>query len=577
MIDTQTGYLPDLSRITLGAFRHELETGRLLPGRRPLLDEIDARFGALERAGLGTLADVKAALSTTRKLLDVAARTGISADYLKLLRREINSVMPAPVAFRDVPNIADSTLAALDAAGVSDTADLFARVRNAQSRAAFSLQTGLSGDETVWLAKLVDVSRIKWTGPKLARLIVDSEYDTVAKLAAADPAAALAAFKRVKAQHKAYDGSLGIDDIELWIRQIVRKLPLVIDFDEGEFERASRLNRFAGLSLCYGISSRATSMPGRTYGVLAWPDDVSDCPQDEGQHGDPDGELERRNCPATGTAAPSAAGFLVDPARHRTEAAPEIKAAALRVFGVVGFDRTWKCTHRGSPLGVVLHLSHGKPMRPVNGGDDDNLVRRDGGRRLAEADARGLVAQLGRLDAQGALAQDDEDARAHHDEAAEQRLAGDDIAKDPHADEDGKNQRSVFKRRDHRHVGIAEALGQQHLGDAAEGTGKDQHQRLFRRRHDPAEGDGEQRKAGAGDREIERDGGRAFGLGQVLDGKAGQRGEQRPCQRRQSAKAGTVQGFHAVRQQGQARRNDDGDPGESEAAPRSSDRAAPSP
>jgi len=232
MTQTQTGYFPDLSLIPLETFKNDLRTGRLLPSRRPLLDDIDKRFAALEGAGLVTLADVRAALASAKKLANVAARTSLSEDYLKLLKREINSILPRPVAFRDVPNMPDEILLALDDIGIADTATLFLHVRDPAGRKRLAAETGLSETDMVWLAKLTDISRIKWTGPKLARLIVDTEFDTVAKLAAAESDAALIALKRAKAQHKAYDGPLGIDDIENWIRQIVRKTPLVIEYED---------------------------------------------------------------------------------------------------------------------------------------------------------------------------------------------------------------------------------------------------------------------------------------------------------------------------------------------------------
>ena len=230
MTQKQTGYFPDLSLIELETFKNDLRTGRLLPSRRPLLDDIDLRFAALEGAGLANLADVRAALASAKKLADTASRTGLPEDYLKLLKREINSILPRPVAFRDVPDMPDEILLALEDIGIADTAALFPHVRDPASRRRLAAETGLSDTDMVWLAKLTDVARIKWTGPKLARLIVDTEFDTVAKLAKAEPDAALAAFKRAKAQHKAYDGALGIDDIDSWIRQIVRKMPLVIDY-----------------------------------------------------------------------------------------------------------------------------------------------------------------------------------------------------------------------------------------------------------------------------------------------------------------------------------------------------------
>jgi len=94
----------------------------------------------------------------------------------------------------------------------------------------FENKSGLSAEEILWLIRLVDVSRIKWVGPKLARLILDTKYNTVEKLAMANPSDLLNAFNEAKKIHKAYRGALGINDIDSWIRQVIKKTPWVIKY-----------------------------------------------------------------------------------------------------------------------------------------------------------------------------------------------------------------------------------------------------------------------------------------------------------------------------------------------------------
>lgn len=226
----QPGYMPDLSAVSLAAFKHMLRTGRLLPSRRPLLDDLDAHFGRLEQAGIANLHELEAALHSTARVKHLAAQTGVPEDYLKLLRREVMSMLPTPVRFRDVPNLAPEIVAKLEALGLPDTEALFPRVCTADAREGLAQESGLAADEILLLTRLVDVSRIKWVGPKLARLIVDTEYNTVEKLAAADPAAVLAALSRARALHGAYQGALGIDDIDSWVRLVVRSTPLIIAY-----------------------------------------------------------------------------------------------------------------------------------------------------------------------------------------------------------------------------------------------------------------------------------------------------------------------------------------------------------
>ena len=107
-------------------------------------------------------------------------------------------MLPTPVKFDDIPNISEKIVKKLDSLSIDDTEALFPHIINSVSRKKFEKISGLPMKEILWLAKLVDVSRIKWVGPKLERLIVDTKYDTVKKLAEANPIDVLNALNSVK-------------------------------------------------------------------------------------------------------------------------------------------------------------------------------------------------------------------------------------------------------------------------------------------------------------------------------------------------------------------------------------------
>lgn len=231
MTARQTGYMPDLSKIRLDTFRNELKTGRLLPSRRPLLEGIDAKFALLEKQGLADAGALKEALSSNPKIERLAQKTGIPEDYFTLLKREVNNLSPTPVKFSAIPGISERTVKRLKDLRITSAEDLFPYIKDTNSRKELERISGLSAGEILRLTKLVDVSRVKWVGPKLARLIVDTKYDTVEKMAKADPADLLGALNEAKRIHKAYQGALGINDIESWIHRVVKKTPLVIEYE----------------------------------------------------------------------------------------------------------------------------------------------------------------------------------------------------------------------------------------------------------------------------------------------------------------------------------------------------------
>lgn len=227
---SQTDYLPDLSAIGLEDFKNELKTGRLLPSRKLLLEDMERKFSLLRKAGITNVGGLKDTLKSNNKLGRLAKETGISEDYLKVLKREVNNLLPTPIKFINIPLISEEMVKQLKGLNINDTENLFPYVQDPDHRQKFQNLSGLSKEEVLWLTKIVDVSRIKWVGPKLARLIIDTEYDTVKKLSSADPKKVLNAFNEAKKKQKAYQGALGIDDISSWIRQVVAKTPLIIKY-----------------------------------------------------------------------------------------------------------------------------------------------------------------------------------------------------------------------------------------------------------------------------------------------------------------------------------------------------------
>lgn len=219
---SKKAYMPDIAKVTLDEFKNEIKTGRLLPSRKPLLDDIDEKFSQIGNTGIRNAAQLKENLRSNSSLERFAKDTGIPENYLKLLKREVNNLLPTPIKFSDIPNISEKMVKQLNNLEIVDTENLFPHINEPESREKFKKISGLSMDEILWLTKLVDVSRIKWVGPKLARLIVDTAYDTVKKLADGTPSEVLKAFNEAKQTHKAYQGPLGINDIESGVYEGLR-------------------------------------------------------------------------------------------------------------------------------------------------------------------------------------------------------------------------------------------------------------------------------------------------------------------------------------------------------------------
>ena len=231
MNKSENNYMPDLSKISLDEFKEKLKTGRLLPSRKRLLENIDTKFTRLKKAGLSNAENLRDTLKNSTKLKKLAEETDIEEKYLKILKREVNNLLPTPIKFNEIPDISKETLKKLISIGITDTEALFPYVCDIKTRNDLKNNYKFSEEEIHWLTKIVDVSRIKWVGPKLAGLIVDSKYDTVEKLANGKPAEVLKALNDAKNEKNNYQGSLGINDIESWINQVVSQTPIIIEYN----------------------------------------------------------------------------------------------------------------------------------------------------------------------------------------------------------------------------------------------------------------------------------------------------------------------------------------------------------
>lgn len=223
-------YYLDLDIFSLGKLKQLFETTRLLPSQQILQEEIEARFALLAQNGIQNLEQLQKALKTKAKVAAFAQETGLPVDYLTVLRREVNSYQPKPVKLSDFPGVDPDVVRRLEEAGIKNTKQLFEHVQTSAEREQFAAEYQIDPDDLFELTKLTDVARLKWVGPKFARLLVDSEYDTVAKVAASDPAALYADLVRTNEERGIYKGKFGINDLESWVTVAVQDVPQVIQY-----------------------------------------------------------------------------------------------------------------------------------------------------------------------------------------------------------------------------------------------------------------------------------------------------------------------------------------------------------
>jgi hypothetical protein len=193
-------YTLDLSRIPLAAYQPLLAGQNLLPGRRILLDGLNRNFEALSAQGIDTLAQLKQRLSAPQKLAALAAATGISEEYLTILKREIGSLEQKPVLLSAYPGLDEALLVSLREQGIVTSKDGFER-----------------GEVDSELFCLCDLARINGVGAVAARAFYEAGYRSVADIAAASAAEMLARVSAANAEHGYYQAKLGEKDMQFCI------------------------------------------------------------------------------------------------------------------------------------------------------------------------------------------------------------------------------------------------------------------------------------------------------------------------------------------------------------------------
>ena len=164
-------------------------------------------------------------LKTKKNVTTFAAETGLPLDYLTVLRREVNSYQPRPINLKEFPGVDMEVVRTLEQQGSKNTKQLFPRVLTPKSREAFAKENQIAAEDLLELTKLTDVARMKWVGPKFARLLVESVYDTVENVANSNYEELYREIMRVNEEKGIYKGGLGLEDIKLWVTAVVPLVP----------------------------------------------------------------------------------------------------------------------------------------------------------------------------------------------------------------------------------------------------------------------------------------------------------------------------------------------------------------
>jgi hypothetical protein len=210
-------YCIDPSLISLEEFRELTANRRMLPSRVVLQEQMDERFALFKDSGINHLGDLLRTLGSKSQIHNFSIQTGLSEDYLLLLKREAGSYLARPFPLSSFPGIPFEYAELLKSRGIRSTKDFFEQVQSEQQQAVLAVSTGIPAYRLKELYSLCDLSRITGVGGIFARVLYTAGIRCTELFASSDTASLLKSCQLVIEKHGYAAGKLGEEDIKYGI------------------------------------------------------------------------------------------------------------------------------------------------------------------------------------------------------------------------------------------------------------------------------------------------------------------------------------------------------------------------
>jgi hypothetical protein len=168
-------YYIDLGKYTLDKFEHRLLSSKLLPGRRILLENIEANFSILRELKIRDVKQLLDLLKNKDKIERVSNDTGIPSDYLTILRREAGSFLPTLVTLEKIIEPENTHyISILGSVGIKNSKQLFECSFSKEKRFELSKNLAIPYPLITRWVELCDLLRINGVGPVFAFMLYEA-------------------------------------------------------------------------------------------------------------------------------------------------------------------------------------------------------------------------------------------------------------------------------------------------------------------------------------------------------------------------------------------------------------------
>lgn len=221
----------DLAAISIDQYKKKLENADLVPSRQLLKQNTDVVFQKLKACGLKTTEDLFNALKTKTKVQHFSQKSNIDENYLTILIRELKGYRQPPVKICDFPKLGKEVVIALEKIGIKNTLQLFEHIKTHNDRHQLALRTGLDSNTILTLAKLTDLSRVRWVNHTFAYAMLNSEVECVEQLANISIELLHQKINETNTRLNLYKGKIGIHDMKLTIDS-AKEMSIDVDFND---------------------------------------------------------------------------------------------------------------------------------------------------------------------------------------------------------------------------------------------------------------------------------------------------------------------------------------------------------
>lgn len=223
------GYYIEIEKISIDDYRIKLESAYLPPSRLILKDKLNERLGYFKSIGINNVKELIQLLKKKDKIAELSKIECLSADYLTVLLRELNSTLPKPNKISDFIEIEKKTISSLEKVGITNTVKLYGKVIKKSDRQKLADSVGIQYQDILELTKLTDLSRIKWVGVTYAQMLYDLGVDTVEKVAKSDSTYLHVRINTMIKEKNIFKGGIGLNDVKILIAS-ANELPFEIEY-----------------------------------------------------------------------------------------------------------------------------------------------------------------------------------------------------------------------------------------------------------------------------------------------------------------------------------------------------------